>query len=305
MKNNSQNLWQSPLWEKFQNKLGRKTWFFNDSQNSALVIRHKLFCGFTWLDIPRGPIGSLEILNKIIPQLKKEEPKAVFMRIMPNLEFKIQNQKSKILIVPAHANHQPETTLKIDLIQTEDEILTQMKPKGRYNINLASKKGVKIYTSQKAVDFYNLLQETTNRDGFLGHSVDFYQKMLDSLGDKIQLLLAEYENKIIAGGIFVYTKTEAIYYYGASSNQYRNVMAPYLLQWKAIQEAKKRGCLWYDFLGIAPENAPQNHPWKGVSEFKKKFGGKIVNYLPAQEIILRPFLYKILILIKKIKKTGK
>lgn len=300
----NQNLWQSPLWEKFQKKLGRKTWFFNDAQNSALLIQHNLPFGFSWIDIPRGPIGDVKFLEQIILKIQTEEPKAVFLRIMPPETFQF-TLKNKFPLLPAHANYQPETTLKINLTQSEEEILQQMKPKGRYNLRLAEKKGVKIKESQDLKEFYQLLKSTTSRDGFFGHSLDFYQKMLFSFGSDAQLLLAEYQNEVIAGGIFVYTPTEGIYYYGVSANEHRNVMAPYLLQWKAIQEAKKRGCLWYDFLGIAPLNSLPNHPWQGVTDFKKKFGGEVVNYLPAQEIVLKPFLYQLILLIKKIKKKLK
>lgn len=295
------NLWQSPLWEKFQKKLGRKTWFFQNDKSIALVIKYPLPCGFNWLDIGRGPIGEFDLLNEIVSKLQKEEPKTIFIRIMPNQEVKIKNFK----INKAHANHQPETTLKLDLTQTEAEILNQMKPKGRYNIRLSERKGVKVFKSNNIEAFYKLTQETTMRDSFFGHSLVFYKTLLESFGKQAELLLAEYQNQIIAAGIFVYTQEEAIYYYGASSNQHRNVMAPYLLQWKAIQESKKRECKQYDFLGIAPVNAPKNHPWKGVTDFKKKFGGEVINYYPAQEIILKPFFYLILILMKKIRKVIK
>jgi len=81
-----------------------------------------------------------------------------------------------------------------------------------------------------------------------------------------------------------------IYYYGASDNHYRKVMAPYLLQWEAIKESKKRGCKYYDFLGIAPEGAV-NHPWAGVTQFKGKFGGEVVDYPKAKDLVLKPFWY--------------
>jgi lipid II:glycine glycyltransferase (peptidoglycan interpeptide bridge formation enzyme) len=128
--------------------------------------------------------------------------------------------------------------------------------------------------------------------------------MLNIFKNEAQLFLAEYEGKIIAGGIFTYLNQEAIYYYGASSNKNRNVMAPYLIQWTAIQEAQKRKCKIYDFLGITPEKANKNHPWQGVTSFKKKFGGKIVNYSPAQEIVLKPLIYNLFIMLKKVRNLA-
>ena len=300
--NNLNNLWQSPLWEKFQKKLGRKTWFLKNSKAQLLAIKHNLPFNYAWIDIPRGPIGKPEdytlLIQDLIKKTKKE--KIVFIRIMPSDKFKIQN--SKLKICKAHANHQPETTLKLDLTLSEEELLKQMKPKGRYNIRLAKKKSVIVKESQDFSKFYKLIQETTQRNKFGGHSQKYYEIMLNVLKSDAQLLLAEYEGKIIAGGIFTYSDKEGIYYYGASSNQYRNVMAPYLIQWTAIQEAKKRGCEKYDFLGIAPKNADKNHSWKGVTSFKKKFGGEVINYNFAQEIIIKPFIYHSFVFLKKIRK---
>ena len=82
------------------------------------------------------------------------------------------------------------------------------------------------------------MKETSSRDGFNVNSLEYYEKMAETLPE-CELLLATYENKIIAGGIFTYTKNQGLYYYGASSNEFRNLMAPYLLQWQAILNAKK------------------------------------------------------------------
>lgn len=298
------NLWQSPLWEKFQKRLGKKTWFLNNKKTQLLAIQHNLPLGYNWIDIPRGPIGQPEdyqlLLEELITSAKKE--KTVYIRIMPESSYQLLT--TNYSLKQAHANHQPETTLKLDTTLSEEELLKQMKPKGRYNIRLAQKKGVIIKESKNVAAFFKIFQETTTRNKFGGHSQEYYETMLEVLGNKAQLILAEYEDKIIAGGIFTYLNQEAIYYYGASSNQHRNVMAPYLIQWTAVKEAKKRKCKTYDFLGISPEKANKNHPWKGVTSFKKKFGGTVINYYPAQEIILNPFIYNLFLALKKIRNLA-
>lgn len=295
------NLWQTPAWKNFQIQLGREAWFLENENWQAVIIKHKLPFGYSWFDLPRGPIGKKINLKTILSQIfsKTESKKVVFVRIMPfekpeqaDLHFKIKQ---------AHNNHQPETTLKLDLTLSEENILAQMKPKGRYNIHLAKKRGVRVFSSQEVEKFYQLIQETTQRNHFSGHGLEYYQTLLKSFPKNSQLYLAEYLGKIIAGGIFIFTDTEAVYYYGASSNSFREVMAPYLIQWTAIQEARHKGCHTYDFLGIAPVNADKNHPWQGVTDFKLKFGGEIVNYPPAQEIILKPWIYFLFVLLKKIR----
>lgn len=156
----------------------------------------------------------------------------------------------------------PEYTCVIDLENSEEDILANMKQKGRYNIRLAEKKGVKIEQVEKnpynAEIFYKLISETTTRNNFAGNTLQYYQIFLKSLKNS-QLFFAYYQQKVIAAGIFVVYDDVMIYYYGASSSEYRNLMSPYLLQWTAIQHGKKRKCKTYDFLGIVgpqEENSP-------------------------------------------------
>ena len=298
-KNRRRNLWQHPIWEDFQKAIGRKTWLLETKGASALVIRHNMPMGLNWLEIPRGPLFENEkslsdILTKI-QELGKEE-ESVFVRLSAFEKLEIGHWKSDI----AKHDHHPQTSLIIDLDQTEEEILKQMKPKGRYNIKVAQKHGVTVKESQNVDAFHDLLKKTSGRDGFSAHPKSYYQKMLKSMSKNAQLLLAEYQGKVIAGGIFVYLDKWGIYYYGASDYSHRNLMAPYLVQWEAIKEARRRGCKRYDFLGVAPEGA-KKHPWKGVTEFKKKFGGRVKNYPQAQEMVLRPFWYWVYSIYKRIK----
>lgn len=273
---------------------------------SAMIIKQRLPGGRCWLYVPRGPVWDyggarakiyLAALLEKIRELAVAE-KAVFLRIDPGLAVGQDNLLKDFGFRKAHAHYQPENTILLDLTLSEAELLAQMKPKGRYNIKLAEKKGVKIieidaekstksWNIDKGVSaFYKLLSETTSRDNFAGHQEEYYEKMLVILGaDRCKLYLAEYEGVIIAGLIVTFFKDTAIYYFGASGNQHRNVMAPYLLQWQAIREARKRGLKFYDFLGVAPLNAGKDHAWAGVTEFKEKFGGKRIDFLPAQEKI--------------------
>jgi len=283
------SLWQHPIWDGFQKAIGRKTWVVETDSAMALVVQHKMSFGLNWLEVPRGPLfendENLKMILDKIEELGRNE-KSVFIRMSSYEELKITNYELRI----SKLDHHPETSLVIDLDQSEEEILAQMKPKGRYNIKVAEKHEVTVSPSTDVDTFYQLLSKTGGRDGFSLHPKSYYEKMMESLGDNAQLLLAKYQDKVIAGGIFVYLDEWGIYYYGASDYNYRNVMAPYLIQWEAIKEAKKRGCKHYDFLGISPNDA-KNHPWAGVTGFKKKFGGRIKDYPKAQVMVLRPFWY--------------
>lgn len=262
----------------------------------ALVVRRPLPLGLFWLEVPRGPLfkdeAAFDLILEDIKRIAKEQ-KAVFVRFSSYAKLPLDFSETPF-------DRHPQTSLIIDLSQTEDQILEQMKPKGRYNIKVAEKHGVTVEPSDDTETYHTLLKITGERDCFGIHSMNYYRHMLTALGSHAQLLMARYKDQWVAGGIFVYLDEWGIYYYGASDNRFRNVMAPYLLQWTAIKEAKKRGCKYYDFLGIAPEGATK-HPWAGVTEFKLKFGGHVVNYPQAKDLVLRPFWYGAYKLMKKVR----
>jgi lipid II:glycine glycyltransferase (peptidoglycan interpeptide bridge formation enzyme) len=301
----------------------------------GLVLKRMMGMGKCWLYCPKGPIFAsssrlrstgkkegevvmdlaVEAWLKVVDGLAKRE-KAVFLRVEPGLVengptgfgMKVDFDWKKAGLVAAHAHYQPENTLVVDLRGSEEDILAQMKAKGRYNIKLAEKKGVEVIEvgvgeiglKEGVAAFHNLLKETTERDKFGGHTANYYLKMLEILGpERAKLYLARYEGEIIAGVLVTFFGDLAIYYFGASGNRHRNVMAPYLLQWRAMLEAKKRGCRWYDFLGTAPlkEGADgeftydEGHEWAGVTGFKLKFGGEKVDFYPGAEKVYDKLIY--------------
>jgi len=343
---------------------------FEDSREliaGTVLIRHKMPKGYTWLYAPRGPLldydnpakarEQMAVLLAKIKEIAKDE-KTIFLRIDPLIEIQdsakqqasaknpqitktdLRKQsplnKKKTLHFPkfhfSHLGYQPEDTLILNIEKSNDEILAQMKEKGRYNIRLATKKGVKIEEveagskeSQAQIQsYFDILQETLERDKFHGHGISFYKNMVDKLAPKTKksaiedgfsrMLIAYYDDPQtkkripISGMIATFYKDTGTYYFGASSNAHRNVMAPYLLQWTAIQLAKSLGLTKYDLLGIAPETpkdplGPKKHHWRGVTEFKRKFGGNYVKYLPPQDFAFRPLLYRAYSFTKKLRKA--
>ena len=189
---------------------------------------------------------------------------------------------------------QPPDSSLIDLTCSEDEILSRMHSKWRYNIRLAQKKGVIVekYTGssqniQEKIDkFYELTLETNARDGNASHSKNYYKDLLLSSAKQIaenkdcpqvSLYIASAEGDEIASIITLFSKTESVYLYGASSNRKRNLMPNYLLQWTAIKDAKAYGSSYYDLYGLPPEGEDEKHPMHGLYLFKSNFGGKMIH----------------------------
>lgn len=269
---------------------------------SALVIRQKAGLGKTWLWCPRGPLlhngqGWAQLSSAIEACARKHGD--LFLRIEPGTpsteDFPIEGHASKTCYMPAN-------TLMLDLSASESDILAQMAQKGRYNIKRAAKAGVCVREGGIAeiARLYEILKDTATRDGFHLHSQDFYANFVQNLGKTSKLYLAYIEGEMTGGLLATHFGNTATYYFGASSNKHRKAMAPYALQWHAIQEAKKAGCTRYDFLGIAPEG-DSRHVLNGVTQFKTRFGGKRLAYHKARVLVYRTLWHLAYTLARKLR----
>lgn len=206
---------------------------------------------------------------------------------------------------------QPQATLILSLNCSKEDILNQMHSKTRYNIRLAEKKDVLIRDEKNPEIFWELMKVTSERDEFRSHEKKYYEKMLNI--PFVRQLTAYFNGKAIASILLVQYAKRWTYLHGASSNEYRNVMAPYLLQWKAIEMAKEQGGEEYDFWGIAKEadekeQEIQFHTLKwnkddklsAVTRFKSGFGGTRKNYPSAQEIVFKKNIFSFYKIVRKI-----
>jgi len=264
---------------------------------SALVVIDRTLFGFSTWEIPRGPLLSDQwaedseqyenFLEQILKDAQKERCIIFYcspLHPLPTGHWSLITSKRYV-----HC----EATRIIDLTESEESLLAQMHQKGRYNIRVAQKHEITVKQSDDIDAFYTLLGDTGTRDGFTIHPKLHYKAFLQHLRGSFLLLAFTKDSKPIAGLLGVIWDKKGIYYYGASSYASRALMAPYLVQWEAMRHCKTRGCKTYDLLGIAP-HSDQPHPWGGMSAFKEKFGGKIVTYPPEQQIVLRPWIAKML-----------
>lgn len=196
-------------------------------------------------------------------------------------------------------------TAIIDLKKEKDVILKEMKPKGRYNIKLAREKWILVKevenTKENIKIFYDLMFETTSRNWFSWNKLEYYEIFLKNIKSS-SLLLAYYNEKVIAWWIFIFEKDFSIYYYWASTSdeKYRNLMAPFLVQWTAIEIAKEKWSLIYDFLWIAtPWDKNSSLNW--VTDFKMKLTKDIVNVSDSYIWINCKIIFFIIKLIRKLK----
>ncbi|MEA1925630.1 MAG: peptidoglycan bridge formation glycyltransferase FemA/FemB family protein [Patescibacteria group bacterium] len=311
---------QSPYWEYFQQNIGRKTHRVGNAKLfNAFCVFHALPIIGTYMFIPRGPIINQTLHDKnqdereVIGHCLKEiidvakEKKCGWIRIEPQHEQDLKLLKdlfSSHKIKRSKKSHEPPQTILLGLSRPKEELLMSMKPKTRYNIRLAEKKEVRverIKTGENINAFCRLSKITAQRDKITLHPESYYRKMLSSVPDEhLCLYSARFKNKIIAANLVSFYGGVAAYLHGASGNDYRNVMAPFALQWQAIMDAKERRYKHYDLGGtkIGEDGAYQKN-WAGISRFKQGFCPKCkpVDFPGCWDIILnqpRYYMYRFL-----------
>lgn len=272
--------------------------------DGIFVLERELPMGKSFLYAPEVEWGAIK-LNKFLSNLQKNIKKnnQIFLRleILDKNSDEIVQRLKQSGFVKAFEELQPEYRQVLDISKSEEEILQQMRSKGRYNIKIAQKHNVEIKNSKNVDGFYKIFAETAQRDGFSIRPKKYFEKMLEILGNYCELLYAEFQGKIIAAEIVAYYEETASYLYGASGNEYRNVMAPYLLHWEAIKKAKEKGCKFYDFLAVAPEGQ-ENHKYAGISRFKRQFGGQTVQIVGGYDLVFKPTWYKLFKIAEKLRR---
>ena len=194
-------------------------------------------------------------------------------------EFRLNFNTNNWNLLKSPSDILPTNTFFLDLKQREDQLLQHMKPKTRYNIRLAFRKGIQVkeYGIDKLDEWYALYKETCDRNNLTLHNEDYFKGMLALQKNnpediKINLLMADIDGNYLAAMFLIQSNKRGTYLYGASSSANRHLMATYAIQWEAIKLAKKSGCKEYDMFGSAP-NASKSHPMHGLYRFKSGFGG--------------------------------
>jgi len=307
---------QSEIWRKFQEKYGRKTNHFEDEHWWVNSVEHTLPVVGAYGYVPRGPILKAENekgktdsvgIQNFFDEMKLERNWG-WVRIEPDTEKFLKNIQSQISyrIVPAPHTVQPREILMLDISGTEEEILKQMKPKTRYNIHLAERKEVKVYHTQnkRAQEaFIRLVTVTAKRDGITPHPKNYYEMMFEIFPpENWELFVAEYKGDIIAVNLVVFFGKYATYLHGASADEHREVMAPYLLQWRSITYARSRFCEIYDLGGVDTVDGQMG--WAGITRFKTGFAQDMETrkFPGAYDTILFPWKYRMYRILQKIKR---
>jgi lipid II:glycine glycyltransferase (peptidoglycan interpeptide bridge formation enzyme) len=190
------------------------------------------------------------------------------------------------------------SSLVVDIAGSEEDILARMKPKTRYNIGLARRKGVTVQPAGLASlpEFHALYLQTARRNGFrpcgFRHFAALFQGLASARGESgLFFLLARHGSDTLAGAIVGVSGRTANFLYGASANIKRDLMAPSLMHWTAMLHARERGCACYE-MGAVPPALDPSHPFHGLYRFKTGFGGRIELRSGSWDYPLDPAAYE-------------
>lgn len=262
--------------------------------------------------IPRGPLmtGNPEV---VWPELRDaidrsaRRHRAIAVYIEPDCPLGLEGTFSEAGVVEGPEHFQPGRTVKVPLLD-DDAILKQMHQKTRYNVRLAMRRGVEVeykrWDDQAALrGFYELLEDTANRNEFSVHSYEYYDRFMHTFRDRAFFAFAKWEGYVSSVVISAAFGSEAVYMYGASSTEHRAHGASFLLQFEAMKWAREQGCDRYDLWGIPTQDpdslraddnvsiaGSRGEDWRGIYRFKTGFGGEIVSYPPTMERRYVPLL---------------
>ncbi|MBN2677351.1 MAG: peptidoglycan bridge formation glycyltransferase FemA/FemB family protein [Anaerolineaceae bacterium] len=278
---------QHSKWGELKAHFGWKPVCFINRTSGAQVLIRELPFGIKMAYIPMGPIGedwssvlgeidSYCIQNRILfLKIEPDEPKSSFEVIIKSPG-----------IIPSPHTIQPRRTIVLDISGEPQSLLARMKQKTRYNIGLSRKKGITIAPWDDLASFHHMMTTTGERDTFGVHTSSYYQKAYELFHPDgfCELMAAFHDQEPLAAVMVFVAGKRAWYFYGASSNQKRDFMPTYLLQWEAMLWAKNRGATCYDLWGVPDFNEEylEEHFMEhkeglwGVYRFKRGFGGDLI-----------------------------
>ena len=334
------NFQQSPEWAKVNELIGHEVVI-----ESGIVMIIKSAKRARYLEIPCGPLidfADKALVEKTFARIREvaKSHHCAFVRFRPQLLDTPENQKTLealgAKIAPMHlaASH----TVMIDLTQSEDDLLKNMRRQTRYEVRKAEKQGIVVEksTDEKAFrEFFEVQQETASRQHFVPPSLKELLAEHEAFGENAVIYVAKTPetaktppetepagtasetaktaeapkpeiapNAPIAYGLIIKSGAEADYYEAASTDLNRKLPGAYALQWTVMKDLKAEGYARYNLWGIAPDGA-KNHRYSGVTIFKTGFGGEKISFVPAYDLVLDPARYAFDLAIETLRKKRR
>ncbi len=282
-----------------------------------------------------------EILELLLVQLSSiaKRERASFIRVSPLFSDSEENKDIFSDLgfrqAPMHASAY-EATWKLDIYPAEDELLRNMRKTTRYLVKKVAENpdvSIEISSDPKNIETYQQLNKKVAKrqrfvpfsDSFVKNEFEVFAKDREviflfgryspptnfeikngvkKINPELNSKLVGGKSEVAAGAIVIFWQGIGFYHQAASLGKFAKLSIPYLLQWEAIREAKKRGCLIYDFWGFTDPVKFPKHPWAGPTLFKMGFGGYSRSYMKTQDFVISK-KYWINYIIEKLRKSRR
>lgn len=298
------HLLQTSAWGELKASFGWEVTRLVQDNCAAQILFRRLPLGFSVAYLPKGPLGDgWARFWPAVDQVCRQK-RAIFLKVEPDC-WETTNPIDGLM--PGFRNEarpiQPRRTIVVDLTGGESVWLARMSKKTRACFRAAQRGGVRAYSSQDVNAFYQLMAETGRRDGFFVHSRAYYQTVFAAFAARgaVNLILAEWQGRLLAGLMVFAHGQRAWYLYAASRDEQRQLNPTYLCQLEAMRWAAARGCATYDLYGVPDEDeatleeqfeARHDGLW-GVYGFKRKFGGQLMRSVGAWDKVYIAGLYRL------------
>lgn len=295
------NFLQSPEYAKMNEALGYKaiTEEFAGKGYALMIVRDAK--RGRYLEIPCGPLmnwgdkAAVKAVFAKIADIARQE-KCVFVRVRPQLVNTAENMRvlATLGLKKAPMHLAAEHTVMLNLTKSEDELLADMRRQTRYEVRRAGKLGIIVEKSNSDEifkEFHRVQADTAHRQGFVPPNLKTLLAEKEAFGDNIAIYVAKTaEGEPVAYGMIIRGCKEGDYYEAASTPLNRKLPGAYALLWQAMRDLKADGYERFNLWGIAPAGQP-HHRYAGVTTFKTGFGGEIIEYVPAHDMVINKLGY--------------
>lgn len=255
-----------------------------------------------YAEVSGGPLidwTDSELVAFVTETLKQigRKHQVVFIRVRPQLTMSDNTAQIfsangfKKAPMHLHAEH----TSVLHLGQSEEELLSRMRRQTRYEVKKSDRLNLKVsrHVADEKIDLFIQMQnDTAKRQGFVVSKESFLKKLVETLGDHASIYISKDGDQILNMALILNYGQEVDYFEAASSPKSYKLPGAYALLWRAIKDAKNDNFDRFNFWGIAYDKNPNNR-YAGVTTFKRGFGGDDIVYVPAQDLILKPFRYAV------------
>ena len=312
-----QHFLQSKEWETFEQSLGHTTFRQKSADFEYLAIKKPTKLG-PYLFVPYGPslktsktdsTQAQKSLQKALESLAKlaKDQKAIFIRLEPTYAFPASTLAHMGLtktkdIDPAH-------TWLLDLSPSQEDLILDFSHGTRLGHNQFPRKHLSVEVSHDPKDIKELVRLQTalaHRKGITAYDESYLESELRQPFASLYLVhLKDPEtntDKIVAASLFFDDAANSTRYYmqSASDPACKNLPTTVGLLCQSLFDAKAKGLKYFDFWGIAPDDAPKDHPWAGFTRFKKSFGGFAKTYSGTYDLVLSKQKYALYKALRKV-----